>query len=111
MRAPIFVDENGDLMAFDSVLDAARYLEPVDVKAGVYVAFDARGCRLQLAVEGVGAGHGQERVAIREFADQAPREPEFRRLLAARLAAIGVSAAALSLSEQVALAQEWFRAK
>ncbi len=46
---PIFLDEHGDITAFYSVLDAERYVEPIDVHHHEYIGYDAKGYRLQLS--------------------------------------------------------------
>jgi hypothetical protein len=43
MKLPIIVDNKGDVLIFDSVRQAERYLEPVDVRGGEYVVYDAQG--------------------------------------------------------------------
>lgn len=54
MKPPIFivVASNGDLLAFDSVAHAERYVKSIDVEKGEYVqAFDSEGRLLALEVE------------------------------------------------------------
>lgn len=48
-QLPIFLDEHGDITAFHSVLDAERYVEPIDVNHQEYIGYDAEGYRLQLS--------------------------------------------------------------
>ncbi|MBB1062172.1 hypothetical protein [Marilutibacter spongiae] len=48
MQPPIVVVESGDICVFPSVDAAARYLEPVDVRNGEYVAYDSAGFLLKL---------------------------------------------------------------
>jgi hypothetical protein len=50
MIPPIIVEEYGNLMFFKSAADAERYLEPIDVRNGEYVAYDSVGRRLTLGV-------------------------------------------------------------
>lgn len=49
-QPPIFLiatDGGGDVTVFRSVDDAARFLEPVDVRNAEYEAYDARGRKLE----------------------------------------------------------------
>ena len=48
MRPPIVLDEHGDISLFQSVEAAARYVEPIDVRNGEYVAYDSSGFLLKL---------------------------------------------------------------
>jgi hypothetical protein len=50
MRAPIYVDENGDITSFESVEEAQMYMEPIDVRNGEYVVRDADGRTLKVDV-------------------------------------------------------------
>jgi hypothetical protein len=45
---PIIVDERGTATVFESVDYAERYLEPIDVKNGEYIAYDSEGRLLRL---------------------------------------------------------------
>jgi len=49
-QPPIIVDENGDIAFYESLSDAARALEAVDVIAGEYEIFDSCGLRLRAMV-------------------------------------------------------------
>lgn len=50
---PIFVtDRNGvDVAVFYSIAEAEGFMEPVDVKAGEFVVFDAKGRHLDIAID------------------------------------------------------------
>ena len=48
MRPPIVLDEHGDISLFPSVEAAARYVKPVDVRNGEYIAYDSAGFLLNL---------------------------------------------------------------
>lgn len=52
MHPPIVLDQRGDMSIFRSVEDAARYLEPVDVRNGEYIAYDSAGFLLSLVPTG-----------------------------------------------------------
>ena len=48
MKAPIIINENGDVSFFRTVEAAARALEPIDVRNQEYVAYDSEGYLLRL---------------------------------------------------------------
>lgn len=48
--SPIVVDEHGDISAYPSVIAACSEMEPIDVAAGEYEAFDSRAHRLTIGV-------------------------------------------------------------
>jgi len=48
IHPPIIVSEGGDVDVFESIEDAEKYLEPIDVKAGRFKAFDCEGRSLLL---------------------------------------------------------------
>ena len=48
IEAPIIVEETGSTYIFDSIEVAESYLEPIDVEAERFVAFDSRGRLLRL---------------------------------------------------------------
>jgi hypothetical protein len=50
MKAPIIVNEHGNVSIFESVEYAEQYLEPIDVTNEEYVVYDSEGHLLQLAV-------------------------------------------------------------
>jgi hypothetical protein len=50
MKAPIIVNEHGNVSIFESVEYAEQYLEPIDVTNEEYVVYDSKGHLLQLAV-------------------------------------------------------------
>lgn len=50
MQLPIIVSEDSNIMMFSSAEEALLYLEPKDVEKGKYVAYDAQGSSLLLAV-------------------------------------------------------------
>lgn len=111
MRAPIFVDDDGDLCAFETAEDARRYIEPIDVKSGVYAAYDSTGRALALEVEPSRVAPRRETVLISELPPQPGQDVELKRLLAARLHRIGVDPAGLTLDELVSVALARFRTR
>jgi len=106
MRAPIFIDENGDLLAYDAVGDAERDLEAVDVKEGRYAGFAADGVPLDISVTRLAGG--RLGVAI-SSGSGGVAEDSLRLLLEARLREIGVVATGLELADLVGLASKHFR--
>ena len=48
VQPPIIVVERGDVSAFESVDDARRWMEAVDVRNGAYAAYDSQGYLLRL---------------------------------------------------------------
>ncbi len=50
MKMPISVNENGDVTNFRSLLEAEKYLEPIDVERGEYIVTDGEGRELLLSV-------------------------------------------------------------
>jgi hypothetical protein len=48
VKSPLVVNEQGALLFFESVDDAERYLEAIDVEDGRYSAFDSEGRSLLL---------------------------------------------------------------
>jgi hypothetical protein len=112
MKTPLVVNENGNLLFFASSDDAERYLEPIDVRNGEYVAYDAEGRVLFLRVEtervpglfGLGSV-AVERVRVEEAADTTPRPAELRAALLGYLSdKAPAGAERLPLAELVALA-------
>lgn len=47
---PIILDNDGDLLFFDSIAAAEQYIEPIDIQNSEYVGYDARGHRLDIRV-------------------------------------------------------------
>jgi hypothetical protein len=96
---PIIVLENGDLDLFASAEDVDAELEAIDVRDGLFVAYDATGRRLRLEVEG--------RLGVRVTQDPAGvRDPQpLERALRHYLQACGVHASAeASLADLVQVA-------
>ncbi len=100
---PIIVDEQGTATVFESVEDAERYLEPIDVRNGEYVAYDSEGRLLRLLPT-------SPRITI-ENADLEPHHAnEVRELLVRLLSYTGVPVEILrseSLQELVARSLEY----
>jgi hypothetical protein len=50
MSIPIILNNFGDVLVFDSVEKAVRYIEPIDVSNNEYTGYDGEGRLLQLSV-------------------------------------------------------------
>jgi hypothetical protein len=85
MKTPIFINEMGDISVFDSVEDAERYLEPIDVANNEYVGYDSEGRLLQLTVTDA------NRVSIRSSEPIPKHAVELRESLIWFLSYVGVS--------------------
>jgi hypothetical protein len=103
MKAPIIVNEHGNVMFFESVEAAERYLEPIDVENDEYVAYDGEGRLLRLVAT-------SPRITI-EDAEAAPAHAHvLRHLLLQFFPAIGIPQHQLetdSLHELVARGVEY----
>jgi len=62
MKPPIIADNRGDVLVFETVEKAERYLEPIDVKNNEYEIYDAGGWRLTASV--IRDSRGRERVRL-----------------------------------------------
>ena len=51
LQVPIFLDEHGDVSAFQSVPNAERYIEAIDVNNHEYIGYDPQGHLLQLRMK------------------------------------------------------------
>jgi hypothetical protein len=85
IEPPVILWNNGDIVVFETVADAQRYVEPVDVQNGEYKAFDAKGQSLELIGETRRTGrifrHESAAVVIRESQPPGPHRDELRRIL------------------------------
>jgi hypothetical protein len=86
MKAPIILDEHGDVMVFETVDHAQRAVEPIDVANGEYVAYDSAG-RL-LAVE---VSPSDQQIVIREAESEAKHSEKLRTTLMRFLLRAGVT--------------------
>ena len=50
MKAPISINEHGDISTFASVEEAEAHMEPIDVERGEYIVTDVDGRRLAVQV-------------------------------------------------------------
>jgi hypothetical protein len=82
METPIILtDANKDLYCFKSVSECAKYVEPIDVRNGEYVAYDGNGYLLRLVLR-------KGKVAIEPVADAGCKASDLMRLLKDQLADI-----------------------
>jgi hypothetical protein len=91
MKPPIFIDEHGDITAFESVEHAELSLEAVDVRNQEYVAYDSDGKLLNVGVGPadsisiseispvVDAEQGLKQALLNVFARHAPAHNELER--------------------------------
>jgi hypothetical protein len=97
VRPPLFLDNRGDHLVFESVEAAQGYLEAIDVENGEYVGYDSEGRALSLSTTG-------NRVVVGAAEAQPEHAPELRQLLVDFSRALGVSEESLlhaSLEELV----------
>lgn len=52
MKFPLIIDEHGDVSLYWSLEEAERSIEPIDIRHGEYVAYDADGKCLLLDAQG-----------------------------------------------------------
>lgn len=76
MKAPIVIDEHGDVSVFETVENAQRALEVTDVSNNEYIAYDSEGRLLLLKVVA-----GDPRVSILEAESVARHADDLRRIL------------------------------
>jgi len=50
MKAPIIADNRGDLHVFESVDQAERYIEPIDVKNNEWTIYDSEGRSVEAVI-------------------------------------------------------------
>jgi len=79
IQPPVFVVDGGDVSVHDSLEEATRSLEGVDVADGIYTLFDSVGKRIRLRAEGVRRGRfvvdiGTVHVAAIEESSDGPAE-------------------------------------
>jgi hypothetical protein len=112
---PLFVWESGALYVFASVNDAELDLEAIDVRGGIYRAFDATGRLLRLEVERLRERFlwvfslARERVRITLAEDASTHADELAGILEPFLEHLGLQREAstkMTLSELVAAATD-----
>lgn len=81
MKFPILSDEKGDIMLFNSIDEMRGYLEPIDVKNGAYMFWDADGFRVEGIVKMCEEKRpwGIKRLSWISIVDQSKASIEFRR--------------------------------
>jgi plasmid stability protein len=85
MKTPIFINESGNVLVFESVEDAERYIEPIDVINEEYVGYDSAGRRLALRVT------KENKINIRSAEHEPSHAAELKDVLTRFLALVGVS--------------------
>jgi hypothetical protein len=102
MKPPIIANNLGDVLIFESITKAERYIEPIDVKNGAYVIYDSEGRLLEASV--VKKKIMGERVVLKDREQAPEHQAELRDLLIEFLSTLGESKeslAACSLSQLV----------
>lgn len=100
---PVIIDEHGTATIFESVENAERYLEPIDVRNKEYVAYDSEGRLLRLLPT-------SPRITIESAEVEPNHSSEVRDLLIHLLTYTGVSPDTLrkeALQELVARSLEY----
>ena len=90
MKVPIIVSNFGDVLIFDSIEKAERYIEPIDVDNNEYIAYDSEGHLLHLV------NLPRYQVAIEPAETEPNHANELREILMDFLARTGVSKSWLS---------------
>jgi hypothetical protein len=85
MKAPVILSNYGDVLIFDSIEKAERYIEPIDVTNNEYIAYDSEGRLLRLVEQ------SRYRVIVEPVESDPSHRGELREILVDFLARIGVS--------------------
>jgi hypothetical protein len=78
MTPPIFVVDSGDVLIFESVEKAERYLEPIDFKQGGCPIYDSEGCLIQAIIT---KNKYVERIHLKAVDSEPPHLNELRESL------------------------------
>jgi hypothetical protein len=96
VKAPIIVDNHGDLSVYGSLEKAIGDLEPVDVRNGEYIAYDSEGRLLNVVVEtsrpwkfSIFQGPRDERIGFIPTEDEPTHSDELRTKLIHFLKRVG----------------------
>lgn len=88
MKTPIVLTEHGDVQVFSTVDELLQFAEPIDVKNGEYIVFDADGAPIELYLEQVESRaffglvvFEKERVCVRQSETKQTTQSELKRLL------------------------------
>lgn len=52
IKPPLIIAEGWDVQLYNSITDAVGYLEPIDVRDGIYKGYDAEGRSLSISTDG-----------------------------------------------------------
>ena len=74
MRSSIVLDEHGNISFFPSVEAVARYVEPIDIRNGEYIAYDSAGFLLKLVPT-------EPVVSISDYLSVQPHQEQLERAL------------------------------
>lgn len=106
MKAPIIIENSGDLLIFESADKAERYIEPIDVQNQEYMGYDSEGRLLLFYIQ------HPNKVFIQTAESEPLHQNELRNVLIDFLERIGVSSEEikyLPLSDLVAKVLEYKR--
>jgi hypothetical protein len=84
MIAPIIIYNFGDVLIFETVEKAERYIEPIDIDNNEYIAYDSEGRLLRLIVR------SRNRVHIEATEAEPNHADEVRKILIDFLAYVGL---------------------
>ena len=90
MNRLIIIENFGDILIFDSVTKAEKYIEPIDVLNDEYVIYDSRGYMLEAKVGPL------NQISIRECSPNVNKSQELRKKMVNFLCELGVSQAWLT---------------
>jgi hypothetical protein len=82
MKPPLFFDNDGDVLTFESREAAEQYIEPIDVANNEYVGYDSEGRLLSLSVTKA------RKVSIQESETEPTHLDSLRRLLVSFLSRV-----------------------
>lgn len=96
MNPPIIADDDGDVLFFESVESAERYIEPIDVRDKALLIFDSEGRLLQAS--SVKVSRFRQRVVLSAVDDTPQHEAELRATIVRFLSRVGQPADVLEAS-------------
>lgn len=85
IKVPIFLDESGDVLVFESVQYAERYIEPIDVIKNRCIGYDSEGRLLHFTVT------DKKQVSIRSDESEPKHLADLQRMLVRFLTRLGES--------------------
>lgn len=105
----VIAEEHGDVLVFDSILSAERYIEPIDVRNNEYVFYDGLAQSLEATVEKDARGFENVKINLPDIPQLF--ESDLRRILTRLLTSAGVDKAEIEKKELSDLVKESLRFK